>query len=478
RFKSTQKQKETLEALVKGKIDILIGTHRLISKDVKFKDLGLMIIDEEQKFGVAAKERLKEMRVHVDTLTLTATPIPRTLQFSLMGARDLSIINTPPPNRYPVTTELHVFGEQVIRDAIDYELSRGGQVFFVHNRVSDIHEISDFIRKLVPEVRIAVGHGQMDGEKLEEVMLGFIEGEFDVLVSTTIIESGLDIPNANTIIINQAQNFGLSDIHQMRGRVGRSNKKAFCYLLTPPMTVLTSEARQRLKAVEEFSDLGSGFNIAMRDLDIRGAGNLLGGEQSGFITEIGYEMYQKILDEALQELKENEFADLYKEELAEKRKYVADCQIDTDLEILLPADYVNSVTERLVLYRELDNIEDEEKLSSYEAALRDRFGPLPQPAHELLNTIRLRWMAEELGFEKILMKNGKFVGHFISKPDSLFYQSERFSSILKYVQQHPQQCKMRQDRERLSLSITPIVSVEATNKLFREMLESMNIVSA
>ncbi|MEY4594944.1 MAG: Transcription-repair-coupling factor [Bacteroidota bacterium] len=476
RFKSAQKQKETLAALANGKVDIIIGTHRLISKDVKFKDLGLMIIDEEQKFGVAAKERLKALRVQVDTLTLTATPIPRTLQFSLMGARDLSIINTPPPNRYPVSTELHVFGEKIIRDAIDFELSRGGQVFFVHNRVSDIHEMADMIRSLLPEVRVAVGHGQMDGDKLEEIMLGFIEGEYDILVSTTIIESGLDIPNANTIIINQAQNFGLSDLHQMRGRVGRSNKKAFCYLLTPPTTVLTAEARQRLKAIEEFSDLGSGFNIAMRDLDIRGAGNLLGGEQSGFITEIGYEMYQKILDEALQELKENEFADLYKEELAEKRKYVSDCQIDTDLEILLPSDYVNSVTERLILYRDLDNIQDEEKLVAFEDQLRDRFGPLPQPAVELMNTIRLRWLAEQLGFEKIVLKNKKFVGYFVSNPASHFYQSEMFSSILKYVQSNAQLCKMRQDREKLSITVSPVASVEAMNTMLRKMAGLLQLV--
>ncbi|MFM2136046.1 MAG: transcription-repair coupling factor [Bacteroidota bacterium] len=469
RFKSAQKQKETLADLNAGKVDIVIGTHRLISKDVKFRDLGLMIIDEEQKFGVSAKERLKAMRVQVDTLTLTATPIPRTLQFSLMGARDLSVINTPPPNRYPVSTELHVFGEKVIRDAIDFELSRGGQVFFVHNRISDIHEIADFIRKLLPEVRVGVGHGQMDGDKLEEVMLSFIEGEYDVLVSTTIIESGLDIPNANTIIINQAQHFGLSDLHQMRGRVGRSNKKAFCYLLTPPMTVVTSEARQRLKAIEEFSDLGSGFNIAMRDLDIRGAGNLLGGEQSGFISEIGYEMYQKILDEALQELKETEFAELYKEEIAEKKKFVADCQIDTDLEILLPTDYVNSVTERLILYRDLDAIQDEERLEAFATQLRDRFGPMPQPAVELLDTIRLRWIAEELGFEKIILKNRKFVGHFISNPASPFYQSEAFSRVLRYVQSHAQNCKMRQDRDRLSVSISPVASIQEANRLLQHM---------
>lgn len=470
RFKSTQQQKDTLSRLAGGKVDVIIGTHRLISKDVKFHDLGLMIIDEEQKFGVAAKERLKSLRIHVDTLTLTATPIPRTLQFSLMGARDLSVINTPPPNRYPVTTEMHVLSEKVIREAIDYELSRGGQVFFVHNRVSDIHEIADFIRKLLPEARVAVGHGQMDGDKLEEIMLGFIEGDYDVLVSTTIIESGLDIPNANTIIINQAHHFGLSDLHQMRGRVGRSNKKAFCYLLTPPSSTLTAEARQRLKAIEEFSDLGSGFNIAMRDLDIRGAGNLLGGEQSGFISEIGYEMYQKILDEALQELKENEFSDLFREELAEKKKFVADCQIDTDLEILLPSDFVNSVTERLILYRDLDSIQDEDKLVLFESQLRDRFGPLPKPATELLNTIRLRWVAERLGFEKIIMKNKRFVGYFVSNQTSSYYQSDTFARVLGYVKEHAKLCKVREDKGKLSLSILNVETIQDAFEVLQKML--------
>ena len=462
RFKSAAKQKETLQQLSEGKIDIIIGTHRLLGKDVKFKDLGLMVIDEEQKFGVAAKEKLKSLRVNVDTLTLTATPIPRTLQFSLMGARDLSIINTPPPNRYPVTTELHVFDEKTIRDAINYELARGGQVFFVHNRVQDIHEVAALIVRLCPQANVAVGHGQMDGSKLEETLMTFIEGESDVLVSTTIIESGIDIPNANTIIINQAQNFGLSDLHQMRGRVGRSNKKAYCYLLAPPISVLTNEAKQRLKAIEEFSDLGSGFNVAMRDLDIRGAGNLLGGEQSGFISEIGFEMYHKILDEAIQELKETEFADLFIHEREEK-KFVSDCQIDTDMEILLPSDYVNSVSERLLLYKELDSINSEEKLVEFENQLRDRFGNLPKPAIELLSTIRLRWIAEKLGFEKILLKNKRFIGYFVSNPASFFYQSEVFSTFLKYVQKNSNKCRLKEDKSRLSLTIRDIETVEQAN---------------
>lgn len=472
RFKSAAKQKETLERLAKGKVDIIIGTHRILSKDIKFSDLGLMIIDEEQKFGVAAKEKLKALRVNVDTLTLTATPIPRTLQFSLMGARDLSIITTPPPNRYPVTTEIHTFNEKTIKETIEYEVARNGQVFFVHNRVQDIHEMSDLIRKLCPGTRVAVGHGQMDGEKLEEILLDFIEGEYDILVATTIIESGLDIPNANTIIINQAQNFGLSDLHQMRGRVGRSNKKAFCYLLTPPMSVLTNEAKQRLRAIEEFSDLGSGFNVAMRDLDIRGAGNLLGGEQSGFISEIGFEMYHKILDEAVHELKETEFADLFVEEIKE-RKFVADCQIDTDLEILMPADYVNSVTERLILYKELDSITTEERLQKFGTELRDRFGPLPKQVEELMATIRLRWMAEKLGFEKILLKNMRFIGYFVSNPVSPFYQSEVFSTILKYVQKNPGKCRLREEKSRLGLTIKNIDSVDDANNFLNELSGGM-----
>jgi transcription-repair coupling factor (superfamily II helicase) len=460
RFKSAAKQKETLAEMEKGKIDIIIGTHRLLGKDVKFKDLGLMIIDEEQKFGVAAKEKLKAIRVNVDTLTLTATPIPRTLQFSLMGARDLSIINTPPPNRQPVTTELHVFDDKIIKEAIEYELSRDGQVFFIHNRVSDIHDIAGKIQKLVPKARIGVGHGQMDGEKLEGTIMEFIEHEFDILVATTIIESGLDIPNANTIIINQAQNFGLSDLHQMRGRVGRSNRKAFCILLAPPMSVLTNEAKQRLRAIEEFSDLGSGFNVAMRDLDIRGAGNLLGGEQSGFISEIGFEMYHKILDEAVQELKDTDFAGVFEADPTAERKFVADCQIDTDMEILLPANYVNSVTERLILYKELDSISTEEKLEEFAVKLKDRFGPIPKQAEELLATIKLRWLAEKYGFEKVVLKNMRFIGYFISNQVSPFYQSEVFNQVLKYVQKHSHKVKLREEKSKLSLTVRNIDTVD------------------
>ncbi|MBK6399125.1 MAG: transcription-repair coupling factor [Bacteroidetes bacterium] len=460
RFKSAAKQKETLAEMEKGKIDIIIGTHRLLGKDVKFHDLGLMIIDEEQKFGVAAKEKLKAIRVNVDTLTLTATPIPRTLQFSLMGARDLSIINTPPPNRQPVTTELHVFDHKVIKEAIEYELSRDGQVFFIHNRVSDIHDVAGMIQKLVPKARIGVGHGQMDGEKLEGTILEFIEHEFDILVATTIIESGLDIPNANTIIINQAQNFGLSDLHQMRGRVGRSNRKAFCLLLAPPMSALTNEAKQRLRAIEEFSDLGSGFNVAMRDLDIRGAGNLLGGEQSGFISEIGFEMYHKILDEAVQELKDTDFAGVFETDTTTERKFVADCQIDTDMEILLPANYVNSVTERLILYKELDSISTEEKLEEFAVKLKDRFGPIPKQAEELLATIKLRWLAEKYGFEKVVLKNMRFIGYFISNQVSPFYQSEVFNQVLKYVQKHSHKVKLREEKSKLSLTVRNIDTVD------------------
>lgn len=471
RFKSAAKQKETLAEMEKGKIDIIIGTHRLLGKDVKFHDLGLMVIDEEQKFGVAAKEKLKAIRVNVDTLTLTATPIPRTLQFSLMGARDLSIINTPPPNRQPVTTELHVFDHKVIKEAIEYELSRDGQVFFIHNRVSDIHDVAGMIQKLVPKARIGVGHGQMDGEKLEGTILEFIEHEFDILVATTIIESGLDIPNANTIIINQAQNFGLSDLHQMRGRVGRSNRKAFCLLLAPPMSSLTNEAKQRLRAIEEFSDLGSGFNVAMRDLDIRGAGNLLGGEQSGFISEIGFEMYHKILDEAVQELKDTDFAGVFETDTTAERKFVADCQIDTDMEILLPANYVNSVTERLILYKELDSISTEDKLDEFALKLKDRFGPIPKQAEELLATIRLRWLAEKYGFEKVVLKNMRFIGYFISNQVSPFYQSEVFNQVLKYVQKHSHKVKLREEKSKLSLTVRNIDTVDEAIAFLKTLSE-------
>ncbi|MDP4291613.1 MAG: helicase-related protein, partial [Bacteroidota bacterium] len=457
RFKSTKEQKETIEKLKEGKIDILIGTHRLLSKDIEFKDLGLLIIDEEQKFGVAAKEKLKQFKTSVDTLTLTATPIPRTLQFSMMGARDFSVINTPPPNRFPVQTEVHTYSEKLIRDAILYEVSRGGQVFLVNNRINNMMDISGTIHRLLPDVRVAVGHGQMDGHKLEKIMLGFIEGDYDVLVATTIIESGLDIANVNTIIINDAQNYGLSELHQLRGRVGRTNKKAFCYLLAPPMSVLTDEARKRLKAIAEFSDLGSGFNIAMRDLDIRGAGNILGGEQSGFIAEIGFEMYNRILDEAILELKEVDFKDVFAEEL--NKKYVHECQIETDLEIMLPDEYVSSTTERLSLYKELDNIENETNLMIFQDKLIDRFGPVPAQAVELMNALRLRWLARDLGIEKLVIRQGALIGFFVNNPESPYYQSAAFTKVLQYLQSKPNAFKMRENKGRLTITYKNINSI-------------------
>jgi transcription-repair coupling factor (superfamily II helicase) len=476
RFKTAKQQKETLEKVASGQIDILIGTHGIVGKNVKWKDLGLMIIDEEQKFGVAVKDKLKTLKTTVDSLTLTATPIPRTLQFSMMGARDLSVINTPPPNRYPVQTELHTFNEEVIRDAIRFEISRGGQIFFVHNRVQNILEVAGMISRLCPDARVGIGHGQMEGDKLEEVMLKFVEGEYDVLVATTIIEAGLDISNANTILINEAHKFGLSDLHQMRGRVGRSNKKAFCYLLTTPVSLLTNEARKRLKAIEEFSDLGSGFNIAMRDLDIRGAGDLLGGEQSGFINEIGFEMYQKILDEAIMELRlENESLDIgdsfnQRVSKTKQNKFINDCNIDTDLEILIPADYVSNITERLTLYRELDNTTNEEDLLAFENRLRDRFGAVPEQTVELINTIRLRWDAIEIGFEKLLLKNKRMVGYFIPKQDSPYYQSEVFTTVLRFVQQNQKQCKMKENNGKLSLSFENIKNIQEAIKALKPIL--------
>ena len=468
RFKSAKEQKNTLEKLAQGEVDILIGTHAIVGKNVKFKDLGLLIIDEEQKFGVGIKDKLKTLKTSIDTLTLTATPIPRTLQFSMMGSRDLSVINTPPPNRYPVQTELHPFAEEVVRDAITFEVSRGGQVFFVHNKVQNIQEVAGMISRLCPDVKVCVGHGQMDGDKLEEVMLAFVEGAYDVLVATTIIESGLDISNANTIIINQAQNFGLSDLHQMRGRVGRSNKKAFCYLLTPPFSVLTTEARKRLKAIEEFSDLGSGFHIAMRDLDIRGAGNLLGGEQSGFINEIGFEMYQKILDEAIVELR-MEHEELRTTDVGGSHKYtgkthtvfVNDCVIDTDMEARIPETYVNNIAERLNLYRELDNVKDDEELKRFETNLHDRFGKVPSQVKELIQAVRLRWLCMDIGFEKLLLKSNKMVGYFIQNQQSPYYQSEVFTRVLTFVQRYPKQCKMKEANAKLSITFENITSVHA-----------------
>jgi transcription-repair coupling factor (superfamily II helicase) len=456
-----------LKDLEKGKIDILIGTHRLVSKDVKFKDLGLLVIDEEQKFGVAIKEKLKQIKVDVDTLTLTATPIPRTLQFSLMGARDLSIINTPPPNRYPVHTELHAFNEEIVRDAILTEVSRGGQVFFIHNRVQTILEIAGMLQRLLPDLKVAVGHGQMDGHKLEKIMLDFIDGEYDVLLATTIIESGLDIPNANTIIINEAHTYGLSNLHQLRGRVGRSNKKSFCYLLAPPLTVLSDEARKRLKAIEEFAEIGSGFNIAMRDLDIRGAGDILGGEQSGFINEIGFEMYHKILDEAITELKEGDFKELYHKD--EPQDFVKECTIETDLEIMIPDRYIQNISERLSLYKELDNLETDEELALFCSRLVDRFGKIPESTEELINTIRLRRLAKQTGIEKIILKQNKFIVYFVANEDSAFFQSVEFNRFLQYLQMHPRKVNMKENKGRLSVIFEEVKSIKKALGILKEI---------
>jgi transcription-repair coupling factor (superfamily II helicase) len=470
RFKSEKEIKTILKETAEGNINILIGTHRIVSKDVIFKNLGLLVIDEEQKFGVKVKDRLKEIKVNVDVLTLTATPIPRTLHFSLMGARDLSIISTPPPNRQPVTTELHTFNETIIRDAVSFELRRGGQVFFVHNRVSDIEAIANVIYKLVPDSRIGIAHGQMDGDKLEKVMVKFIDGEYDVLVSTNIIESGLDIPNANTIIINQAHMFGLSDLHQMRGRVGRSNKKAFCYLLTPPASVLTSDSRKRLATLEEFSELGDGFKVAMRDLDIRGAGNLLGGEQSGFINDLGFDTYHKILDDAIQELKETDFRELFASELAQKAKLIVqDCVIETDLEILIPENYVNNTSERLQLYSRLDNIKDEKQLLQFIDEIKDRFGPVPQSVEELINSVRLRWLGEKLGFEKLSLKGEKLRAYFVSDNDA-YFNSDIFGAILSFVQKNARQCKMKDTAGKAMLMIENIKSVDAAIDILNQMV--------
>jgi transcription-repair coupling factor (superfamily II helicase) len=486
RFKSAKQQKEILEKLENGKIDILIGTHRLLGKEIKFKDIGLLIIDEEQKFGVAAKEKLKNLKLNIDTLTLTATPIPRTLQFSLMGARDLSIINTPPPNRYPIITELNTFHEEIIEEAIEFEISRGGQVFFIHNRVQNIHEVELMINKIIPKARTVVAHGQMEGSKLEKIMLGFIQGDYDVLVSTSIIESGLDIANANTIIINNAQNFGLSDLHQLRGRVGRSNKKAFCYLITPPLVSLTPEARRRLKAIEENSDLGSGFNIAMQDLDIRGAGDLLGAEQSGFIAEIGYETYYRILNEAMLELKDEEFTDLYYGEKDEKQKsflyevnsegkkkerFVTDCQIDTDLEILFPEEYVSNVSERIRLYRELDSLENMDNLQRFSAMLNDRFGKIPPQVEELMNVVKLRWLAMDLGFEKMILKDSRLLVYFVANPMSPYYKSEVFQKVLHFIQKQPSRYRMKEAKEKLNMIIDQVANVGEALKLLGAMIE-------
>jgi len=436
RFRTAKERKGVLENLKNGKVDIVIGTHALLSKDVVFKDLGLLIVDEEQKFGVASKEKLRAIKVNVDTLTLTATPIPRTLQFSLMAARDLSVIRTPPPNRQPIHTEIRVFDEELIHETIMTEINRSGQVFFVHNRVLDLPGIVETLRRLCPGVDVAMAHGQMDAEHLEQVLVDFIDRKFDVLVCTNIIETGLDIPNANTIIINRADMFGLSDLHQLRGRVGRSNQKAYCYLFAPPMSVLTQEARKRLKTIEEFSDLGSGFAVAMRDLDIRGAGNLLGGEQSGFIADIGFETYQKILDEAIQELKETDFKDVFKEEIAQRGSYVRDVTIETDVEMLIPDEYVSNTQERLSLYTELNTIENEEGVAAFAKRLEDRFGKVPKQVNALFDGLRLQWLCKKIGFERLILKAGKLRCYFLSDPQSSFFETEKFQKIMAFLQKH------------------------------------------
>jgi transcription-repair coupling factor (superfamily II helicase) len=469
RFKSSKEKKETLKKLEEGKIDIIVGTHGLLGKDTKFKDLGLMVIDEEQKFGVAHKEKLKLLKTNVDSLTLTATPIPRTLQFSLMGARDLSIINTPPPNRQPIQTEVHLFNDDFIRDAIYFETERGGQVFFIHNRVQGLPEMAAFIQSQCPDLSISFAHGQMEGDQLEERILDFIDKKYDVLVCTNIVESGVDIANVNTIIINNAHQFGLSDLHQLRGRVGRSNKKAFCYLLGPPMSTLPTDSRKRLQTLEQFSDLGSGFQIAMRDLDIRGAGNMLGGEQSGFMAEIGFEMYQKILNEAIRELKRTSFKELFKEEISKQDDFVNDCTIDTDLEILIPDNYVESITERLSLYTRLDNCENEEELQSFHEEMIDRFGSLPKEVDDLFTTVRCRWLAVELGFEKISLKEETMRCYFVNKNDSPYFESDVFKNILQYLQTGTNKARLKQVAKNFLLIVDTIKKMGDMQRFLQQM---------
>lgn len=478
RFRTAKQKKETLEGLENGKIDIVIGTHQLVSDKVKFKDLGLLIIDEEHKFGVSVKDKLKTLKSNIDTLTLTATPIPRTLQFSLMAARDLSVIKTPPPNRQPVETQIVGFNEETLRDAISYEIQRDGQVYFINNRIENLKEIAGVIQRLVPDARVITGHGQMDGKKLEERILDFMEGKYDVLVSTTIVESGVDVPNANTIFINDAQKFGMADLHQMRGRVGRSNRKAFCYLITPPYDMMTSDARKRLEAIEQFSDLGSGFQIAMKDLEIRGAGDLLGGEQSGFINEMGFEAYQKIMQEALEELQhEADFEHLFENEQDRKKlfKSVKEVNIDTDLELMLPDTYVNSTEERLNLYQKLAEIQSKEELKKFENELVDRFGKLPEEAINLLKSVELKWLAGDIGFEKIVMKNGIFLGYFPSNPQDKFYQSEKFRHIITYLSQNPTSAQLKEksskDGNQLMMRKDKVENVEEVLVVLEEILK-------
>ncbi|RHR40301.1 transcription-repair coupling factor [Parabacteroides sp. AF18-52] len=476
RARTAAQIKATLKDVADGQVNILIGTHRIVSKDVKFKDLGLLIIDEEQKFGVSVKEKLRQMKVNVDTLTMTATPIPRTLQFSLMGARDLSSITTPPPNRYPVQTEVERFNPDIIREAINFEMSRNGQVFFINNRIQNIYEIETLVRREVPDARVAVGHGQMEPEKLEKIILDFVNYEYDVLIATSIVESGIDVPNANTIIINNAQQFGLSDLHQLRGRVGRSNRKAFCYLLSPPLSSLTQEARRRLQAIENFSELGSGIHIAMQDLDIRGAGNMLGAEQSGFIADLGYETYQKILEEAVDELKSEEFADLYADSDEGKRdsgsEYVRETYIESDLELMFPPTYIPNDSERISLYRELDNMEEEREILAFTERLKDRFGKIPKEGKELIRIVRLRRMAKRLGMEKLVLKKGQMSIFLINNPDSPYYQSEAFDKLLAFIQKHPRECNLRDQNGKRSIVIKNVRTVETACALVEEIEKS------
>ena len=473
RFKSAKEKKETLQKVKEGKIDIIVGTHGLLGKEVAFKDLGIMIIDEEQKFGVAHKEKLKTLKTNVDCLTLTATPIPRTLQFSLMGARDLSIINTPPPNRQPIQTEVQVFNQDFIRDTIYFETERGGQVFFIHNRIQGLAEMSALIQGLCPDLSIGYAHGQLEGHELEEKILDFIERKYDVLVCTNIVESGVDIPNVNTIIVNNAHQFGLSDLHQLRGRVGRSNKKAFCYLLAPPMSTLPVDSRKRLQTLEQFSDLGSGFQIAMRDLDIRGAGNMLGGEQSGFMAEIGFEMYQKILEEAIKELKRSSFKDLFKEEISKQDDFVSDCTIDTDLEILIPDSYVESITERLSLYTRLDNCENDEELDAFHLELQDRFGPIPAAVEDLFTTVKCRKLAVDMGFEKMTLKDEVLRCYFINKPDSPYFESDLFKNVLAYLQTGTNKGRLKQTGKVFLLVVEPVRGMEEMHRFLAQMHQTV-----
>ena len=474
RFKSAKEKKEIYKKLEEGKIDIIVGTHALLAKDVKFKELGLLVIDEEQKFGVGHKEKIKTIKTNVDCLTLTATPIPRTLQFSLMGARDLSIINTPPPNRQPIQTEVMVFPEDFIRDAIYFETERGGQVFFIHNRVNGLSEMASLIKSLCPDLSIGFAHGQLEGHELEERIFDFIHKKYDVLVCTNIVESGVDIPNVNTIIVNNAHQFGLSDLHQLRGRVGRSNKKAFCYLLAPPISTLPADSRKRLQTLEQHAELGSGFQIAMRDLDIRGAGNMLGGEQSGFMIEIGFEMYQKILDEAIRELKRTSFRDVFKEEISQQDDFVSDCTIDTDLEILIPDSYVDQIAERLLLYTRLDNCRDEDELKRFHEEMRDRFGPIPECVEDLFTTVRCRRLAVELGFERMSLKQKTLRCYFVNNPDSPYFTSVTFNALLAHLQLRTNKSHLKQVGKNFMLVTEPVDGMDHLLKILEEMTQTVN----